>query len=118
MNIRQLAQGAAPLALALTLALALAPAAAQAQTAPLGPTPAAEQIFLHGIVLTPKGPAQALAVRGKVIIAVGTDAEILALPHEGARVVDLAGQTLMPGLYDMHVHVLVVLFIFGLVRLL
>ena len=106
MNIRQLAQGAAPLALALTLALALAPAAAQAQTAPLGPTPAAEQIFLHGIVLTPKGPAQALAVRGKVIIAVGTDAEILALPHEGARVVDLAGQTLMPGLYDMHVHVL------------
>jgi len=70
------------------------------------PVAGADQIFIHGNVLTPAGSAQALAVRGGMIVAVGSDAQILAIPHEPAAVTDLAGRTLMPGLYDMHVHVL------------
>ena len=73
----------------------------------VAPTPArADQIFVHGTVLGPAGNAQALAVRDGVIVAVGTDAEIMAIPHPAAAITDLAGHTLMPGLYDMHVHVL------------
>ncbi|HZU63845.1 MAG TPA: amidohydrolase [Novosphingobium sp.] len=81
-------------------ALPVVPAAAQTTAPP------ADRLFLHGQVLAPAGTAQALALRGGVIVAVGSDAEILALPHAGAEVVDLAGRTLMPGLYDMHVHVM------------
>ena len=81
-------------------------AAALAEPAP-APAPAgADQIFLHGTVLVPGGTAQALAVRGGMILATGSDSDILAIPHDGAVVTDLAGRTLMPGLYDMHVHVL------------
>jgi len=87
------------------LVLALVPAVALAQPS-VGQGAGADLIFIHGTVLTPKGNAQALAVKGTTIIAVGSDAEILAQPHDGARIVDLAGQTLMPGLYDMHVHVM------------
>lgn len=81
------------------LALVLA-GTARAQEAPH-----ADRLFLHGNVITPDGIAQAVAVRDGAIVAVGSDAEVLALPHEGAEVVDLSGRTLMPGLYDMHVHV-------------
>lgn len=71
------------------------------------PAPAgADQVFVHGTVLVPGGTAQALAVRDGMIVATGSDAEILAIPHDKAVVTDLAGRTLMPGLYDMHVHVL------------
>jgi imidazolonepropionase-like amidohydrolase len=44
-----------------------------------------------------------LVVRGARILAVGRRAEV-AIP-EGARVVDVAGKTLMPGLVDTHSHV-------------
>jgi predicted amidohydrolase YtcJ len=83
------------------LAFALA---ARAQTP--APTPPVDLILAHGIVLTPQGEAQALAVRNGAIVAVGSDSEVLALPHASAAVVDLAGWTLMSGLYDSHVHVM------------
>lgn len=73
-------------------------------TAVQADTPPADLIFVGGTVLIPTGTASAIAVRQGSIIAVGSDAAILALPHAGARVVHLAGATLMPGLYDMHVH--------------
>ncbi len=67
---------------------------------------AASSITRAQPVVAPAGNAQALAVRDGVIVAVGTDAEIMAIPHPAAAITDLAGHTLMPGLYDMHVHVL------------
>lgn len=76
-----------------------------AGTAHAQEAPHADRLFLHGNVITPDGVAQAVAVRGNAIVAVGSDADVLALPHDGAEVVDLSGRTLMPGLYDMHVHV-------------
>ena len=87
-------------------ALLATSAVAQAQSPAGQGAIGADQIFVHGTVLVPGGSAQALAVRGGVIVAVGSDAEIMAIPHEAAAVTDLAGRTLMPGLYDMHVHVL------------
>jgi predicted amidohydrolase YtcJ len=62
-------------------------------------------VFHNGTVLAPAGSAQAVAVADGAIVAVGSDREVLALPHDGATLVDLAGHVLMPGLYDMHVHV-------------
>lgn len=48
--------------------------------------------------------AQAVAIRGDRIVAVGTDAEVGALTGPKTRVIDAGGKTLMPGLYDSHVH--------------
>ncbi|WP_408591235.1 amidohydrolase [Novosphingobium sp.] len=97
MAIRK-AQSLAWFSAASTLAIASAWAPAQAQPAPV------DLVFVHGTVLTPGGSTQALAVAGGTIVAVGTDAEIEALAPAAAQKVDLAGRTVMPGLYDMHVH--------------
>jgi len=87
-----------PFRTALLASAILAGAPAFAQSA------AVDLVFLHGTVLTPSGTAQALAVSGGTIVATGTDAEIAAMAPASARTVDLAGRTVMPGLYDMHVH--------------
>ena len=49
--------------------------------------------------------AQAIAIRGNRIVAVGTTAEIRALAIETTRVVDLAGRTVIPGINDAHDHI-------------
>ena len=48
--------------------------------------------------------AQAVAIRGDRIIAVGTDEQIRPLVGPATKVVDAGGKTLLPGLYDSHVH--------------
>jgi predicted amidohydrolase YtcJ len=48
--------------------------------------------------------AEAVAVRGQEITAVGTAAEIAALAGPETRVVDLAGRTVLPGINDSHLH--------------
>lgn len=97
MAIRK-AQSLAWFGAASILAIASASAPAQAQPA------AVDLVFVHGTVLIPGGSTQALAVAGGTIVAVGTDAEIEALAPAAVQKVDLAGRTVMPGLYDMHVH--------------
>jgi imidazolonepropionase-like amidohydrolase len=47
-------------------------------------------------------PRITVVVRGNRITAVGEDGRI-SIPA-GAEVIDLAGKTLMPGMWDMHVH--------------
>ncbi|MDF2265259.1 amidohydrolase [Streptomyces coacervatus] len=48
--------------------------------------------------------AEGVAVRGRNIVAVGSDAEIRALAGPGTRVVELNGRTVLPGINDSHLH--------------
>src|SRR6476646_10447106 len=50
--------------------------------------------------------ASALAVKRGRIYAVGSDAEILNLKGNNTRLIDADGRRLIPGLNDVHVHVL------------
>ncbi|QXD15864.1 amidohydrolase [Rhodocaloribacter litoris] len=51
-------------------------------------------------------PAEALAVKGDRLLAVGTAAEVEAFRGPRTRVVDLGGRFVMPGFIDNHVHFL------------
>jgi len=85
----------------LTLILAVAasvPAAAQT----------ADLILLNGRVYTldPERPwAEAVAIEGDRITAVGTTAEISARRGPATRVIDLKGRFALPGFNDAHVHI-------------
>ncbi len=48
--------------------------------------------------------AQALALAGRAILAVGSDAQIAALATTSTQTVDLQGRTVLPGLIDPHHH--------------
>ena len=50
--------------------------------------------------------AQAVAVRGNRIAAVGTTDEVRRLGGPDTRVIDAGGRFLMPGLHDAHVHLM------------
>jgi predicted amidohydrolase YtcJ len=50
--------------------------------------------------------AQALAVRGDRIVAVGSNAEISRLADTSTRRIDLHGRTVVPGFIDNHMHLL------------
>ncbi|HVW70866.1 MAG TPA: amidohydrolase, partial [Steroidobacteraceae bacterium] len=65
-------------------------------------SPATE--FVNGQIYTPTGWARAMAVDGDHIVALGTVADVSAKAGAGARIVDLGGRTVLPGLADMHVH--------------
>jgi hypothetical protein len=75
--------------------------------------PKADAIFVHGNVYTgmPISPAypeikraQAIAVRGDRIQAVGSEAEILRFKGPETEVIDLGGHFVMPGFNDAHLH--------------
>jgi predicted amidohydrolase YtcJ len=48
--------------------------------------------------------AQAVAIRGDRIVAVGTDAEVAKLATPATRRIDLRGRAVVPGLIDNHMH--------------
>lgn len=48
--------------------------------------------------------AQAIAVRGDKVLAVGSDADIAKLAGPNTRVVDAKGRLVIPGLMDSHTH--------------
>jgi predicted amidohydrolase YtcJ len=50
--------------------------------------------------------AEAIAVSGNRIAAVGTSAEIMRLAEQGTRVIDARGRLVLPGFNDAHVHFL------------
>ncbi len=69
--------------------------------------PSADLIFVNGKVITVDSAdrvAEAVAVRGDRIVAVGTTAEIERLQGKATRRIDLAGRALTPGLIDAHAH--------------
>ncbi len=69
----------------------------------------ADWIFTGGQIVTVDegfSLAEALAVKGGRILAVGPEAEVAAFRGRGTEVVDLAGRTVIPGLQDSHIHFL------------
>lgn len=68
---------------------------------------ASDTILIHGHIYTgnPKAPwAQALAITGTKIDAVGTDEEIVSMKQASTQVIDLHGRTVIPGISDSHTH--------------
>jgi predicted amidohydrolase YtcJ len=68
---------------------------------------AADLVFVNGAVYTvdaTRSWAQAVAVRGGRIAAVGTDAAIRPSIDARTEVIDLGGRMLLPGFQDAHVH--------------
>jgi predicted amidohydrolase YtcJ len=69
----------------------------------------ADLVLTHAVVHTvdPGRPrAEAVAVRGGRIVAVGSDGEIAPFVGPGTRVLDIEGRTVVPGFYDAHAHLL------------
>jgi hypothetical protein len=70
---------------------------------------AGDTLLIHGHIYTgnPREPwASALSVGGTRIEAIGTDAAVLQHRSSRAQVIDLHGQTVIPGIVDSHTHVL------------
>ncbi|MEP2829428.1 amidohydrolase [Parvibaculum sp.] len=57
--------------------------------------------------------AEAVAVRGGHIVAVGTEAEVAARAGGDARIVDLEGRTMLPGFIDCHGHISITALLMG-----
>ncbi|WP_162184676.1 amidohydrolase [Sphingomonas hengshuiensis] len=80
---------------------------AHAQTASAATVSAPDLIYENARVYTVNAKfelAQAVAIRGDKIVAVGSTAEIRRLAGPQTKVVDLAGKPLLPGFADNHVH--------------
>ncbi len=66
-----------------------------------------DRLLVNGKVFTgnPQHPyAEAVALRGNKIVAVGSRTEAAASLGASAEIIDLAGKTLLPGLIDSHIH--------------
>jgi predicted amidohydrolase YtcJ len=78
-------------------------APAGAQTAPVSLAVVNARIWTGN----PKRPwAEAIAVRGDRIAAVGSSAEIRKMTAASAKIIDAHGQMLVPGFNDAHVHII------------
>lgn len=64
-------------------------------------------ILHHGKIATVDkqfSVAEAVAIRGERIVAVGKNDEVLATKGDATKLVDLGGKLVLPGLIDSHVH--------------
>ncbi len=80
-------------------------AAAAAQ--PPQDEPRADLVLLNGSIYTvnPQQPrVEAVAIRGELIVAAGSNAEALKWAGPRTRLIDLGGKFAMPGFNDAHVH--------------
>ena len=90
-------------AVRIALLLAIARAILTAQQ----PTP--DLILSNGKIITVDERftiAQAVAIKGDRIVAVGTNQEMARLAGPNTRKIDLMGKTVVPGLIDNHMHLL------------
>jgi predicted amidohydrolase YtcJ len=72
-----------------------------------GPENACDLVLSNGKIWTenPRQPeAEAIAIRGNRVAAVGTSAEIAKLVGPATQKIDLAGRRVLPGFNDSHVH--------------
>jgi len=70
---------------------------------------ASDTLLIHGHIYTgnPQAPwATAVAITGTRIEAIGGDAQILTRRSSRTGVLDLHGQTVIPGIVDSHLHLL------------
>src|SRR6185437_7000853 len=90
--------------LAVALTVAAAPRAAAAQRAAV---PAADLVLRNGKVVTmdaSRPQAQAVAITGDRITAVGSDARVQRYVGPKTRVIDLHGHLAIPGFNESHGH--------------
>ena len=89
---------------AVSLALA---AALLAPPRAFGDEPAAGLVLYNGrIFIAPGRYAEAVAVEGRRVAAVGGSEALLARARPGTRRIDLSGRAVVPGFHDAHVHFL------------
>ena len=96
-------------AIAVAVAIAAGCVLAEPTPAPTLDGPPPSLIFHGGRVITmePDQPqAEAIAVRGDEIVAVGGSDRLLALAGPSTQVIDLQGRALLPGFIDAHNHLL------------
>jgi predicted amidohydrolase YtcJ len=78
-----------------------------AASAPSGQQPPADLVVVNAKVLTVDAnntQAEAIAIRGNTIAAVGTTAAIRKMAGPTTRVIDAGGRTVVPGFIESHVH--------------
>jgi predicted amidohydrolase YtcJ len=98
---------ASTLAIVACLAAASGCAPQTPPTFPPGTVAAADLVLIGGRVVTmdpARSEAQAVAIRGDRIVAVGGNEEIRRHVGSGTRVVDLAGRLVIPGFIEGHGH--------------
>lgn len=99
-NLHPLRLGAALAALAVML-----PAHAQFEAAgERSPPLAAHTIYANARFRTTEGWATHMAVHDGIIVAIGTAADVEAHRTVDTRTVEFEGRTVLPGLFDMHIH--------------
>jgi predicted amidohydrolase YtcJ len=101
MNRRQFLEGAA-----VATATGLVPAGA-ALAQPRRGRNAADLIVYNGQVLTMRGPfkpAQAVAIKGGKVLAVGRNRDLRNLAGSRTQWLDAGGGTVLPGINDSHLH--------------
>src|SRR6266851_3417686 len=108
---RDVLKRAAGTAMATTLGASLtAPANAQAASPPTPARPVirpADLVLRNGKIITVDRTftvAEAIAITGERIAAVGPNAAMAALTAPATRSIDLQGKTVIPGLIDGHAH--------------
>lgn len=72
-----------------------------------GPQQQADKVLINGTVVTvdeAQPEAEAIAIRGERIMAVGSDEEIQEYRGSGTEVIDLQGQLAIPGFIEGHGH--------------
>lgn len=68
---------------------------------------AADVVYTNGQIYTVNEAqpwAEAVAIKDGTFLVVGSNADVEAVTGEGTEVVDLAGQFVMPGVFDLHSH--------------
>ena len=74
---------------------------------PISQTSAPDLILHHGRIITVDARdrvADAIAIAGNRIVAVGTNADVMKLAGASTRRIDLKGRAVTPGLLDAHAH--------------